>query len=326
MKPLVAALFREARQQAGPGSADAAPGSDWSDAEVAATVDDYLAMLTTEAAGQQYSKAAHRRELSQRLSASRTASAIEFKHQNISAAMIELGLPYIRGYRPMGNYQAALSAEIQRRLDADPRLLGRLRAGTEALTPGSQLQRTDPPRRAAGNRGRTTGGDRAGRHPDYGLLQEENSKRGALGEQLVVGYERRWLREQGRGDLAGRVRWTASEDGDGLGYDVLSYDTDGHVRHIEVKTTALGAEAPFYISSAELEFARSHLASYALYRVYAVLLATPRFFVLEGNDALQLELTPVTYRACLPAQIPAGEDRQSKAGAPTIQNAAHGLS
>lgn len=110
-----------------------------------------------------------------------------------------------------------------------------------------------------------------------GSFRRRTAKRGALGEQFVVGYERRRLREQGRGDLAGRVRWTASEDGDGLGYDVLSYDTDGHERHIEVKTTALGAEAPFYISSAELEFARRQLASYALHRVYAVQGDIPRF-------------------------------------------------
>lgn len=87
----------------------------------------------------------------------------------------------------------------------------------------------------------------------------------------------------------------------------MSYDTDGHERHIEVKTAALGAEAPFYISLAELEFARRHLASYALYRVYAVLLDPPQFFVPEGRKALDLELTPVAYRACLPAEIPAEE-------------------
>jgi hypothetical protein len=105
--------------------------------------------------------------------------------------------------------------------------------------------------------------------------------------------------------LADRVRWTASEDGDGLGYDVLSYNIDGYERHIEVKTTALGALTPFYLSSAELEFAHRHLQSYALYRVYAVLASPPRFFALQGNDVLQLELTPVTYRAYLPAQTSA---------------------
>jgi hypothetical protein len=72
--------------------ADGAAGTDWTGVEVPATVDDYLAMLTAEAAGQQYSKTVHRRVLRQRLSANRTDAAIEYKHQNISAVMIALGL------------------------------------------------------------------------------------------------------------------------------------------------------------------------------------------------------------------------------------------
>jgi hypothetical protein len=302
MKPTVAALFREARQESGPGPANAAVGTDWTAAEVAATVDDYLEMLAAEAMGQPYSKTEHRRALRQRLSANRTDSAIEYKHQNISAVMIALGLPYIRGYKPMGNFQEALSAEIQRRLQEDPTLLSQLQDSPTDAVPASPLQRTDPPQRAAGGRERGSTGNRPGRHPDYGLLHDENTRRGATGEQLVFDYERTWLRAHGRGDLADRVRWTAREDGDGLGYDVLSYGPDGHERYIEVKTTALGALTPFYLSSAELEFARCHLQSYALYRVYAVLDRPPQFFALQGNDVIQLELTPVTYRACLPAQ------------------------
>ena len=303
MKPLVAQLFRDARQLARPGFAGAAAGADWTATEVAAIVDDYLAMLAAEAAGQRYSKTGHRRALKLRLSANRSDSAIEFKHQNISAVMIMLGLPYIRGYKPMGNFQEALSAEIQRRLQEDPALLSQMQSRPADVLPASPLQRTDPPQRAAGTREQAPVANRPGRHPDYGLLHEENTRRGAAGEQLVIDYERTWLTGHGRGDLADRVRWTAREDGDGLGYDVQSYGIDGDERYIEVKTTALGALTPFYLSSAELEFAGCHVQSYVLYRVYDVLAWPPRFFALQGNDLAQLELTPVTYRACLPAQI-----------------------
>lgn len=98
------------------------PGSDWSDAEVEATVDDYLEMLVAEALGQKYSKAEHRRTLTRKLNPGRTESAIEFKHQNISAVMSKLGLPYIRGYKPRGNYQTQLERVVQRRLQ-DPQTL-----------------------------------------------------------------------------------------------------------------------------------------------------------------------------------------------------------
>ena len=303
MKPLVGQLFRDARQLARPGFAGAAAGADWTATEVAATVDDYLAMLAAEAAGQRYSKTEHRRALKLRLSANRSDSAIEFKHQNISAVMIMLGLPYIRGYKPMGNFQEALSAEIQRRLQEDPALLSQMQSRPADVLPASPLQRTDPPQRTAGTREQAPVANHPGGHPDYGLLHDENTRRGAAGEQLVIDYERTWLTEHGRGDLADRVRWTAREDGDGLGYDVQSYGIDGDERYIEVKTTALGALTPFYLSSAELEFADCHVQSYVLYRVYDVLARPPRFFALQGNDLARLELTPVTYRACLPAQI-----------------------
>ncbi len=83
---------------------------------------------------------------------------------------------------------------------------------------------------------------------------------------------------------------------------MLSYNIDGNGRYIEVKTTALGALTPFYMSSAELDFARKHPQSYAIYRVYEVLSNPPRFFVLQGDDIPELELTPVTYLARLPSQ------------------------
>ena len=62
----------------------------WSDAEVRATVADYLDMLRAEVAGEPYSKAKHRAELRTRLIA-RTDAAVEFKHQNISAVLDERG-------------------------------------------------------------------------------------------------------------------------------------------------------------------------------------------------------------------------------------------
>lgn len=303
MKPEVAKLFRDARHNVGN---HAEPGrGDWDAAEITATVDDYLVMLEAELAGQPYSKAAHRRALLLRLNPARTASAVEFKHQNISAAMLELGLPYIRGYKPMSNYQAALVTEIQRHLEAEPHLLRTLCEGTSAGTPpASPLQRTSPPSPPPRTAASARTSRRTGRHPDYGALDEENRRRGAQGEELVADYERSWLRQHSRPDLARRVRWTAREDGDGLGFDVLSYDLKGHEHYIEVKTTRLGAETPFYITSAELDFAQAHPGRYALYRVYDVL-RQPRFFALEGDISNALDLTAATYRAQIAAPAPA---------------------
>ena len=266
MRASTARLFRDARMKIDPGyDSGITRKADWSNAEVEATVADYLDMLVAETAGQRYSKADHRRRLRQQLNPVRTDSAIEFKHQNISAAMLDLGLPYIRGYKPLGNYQAALAAEIERRLRVGPQLLRALKTVTDEGTPaGSDLQRTPVPAPPAAGAAPAPGNQKKGRHRDYGLLQEENRRLGQQGEELVADFERAWLRDHGRPDLASRVQWAARDDGDGLGYDVLSFDLSGQERHIEVKTTALGAETPFYITSPELAFAQSHADRYAL--------------------------------------------------------------
>jgi hypothetical protein len=256
---------------------------EWNAAEVRAAVSDYLEMLAAEAAGQRYSKAEHRRRLLAKLSPGRTPQAIEFKHANISAAMIELGLPYIRGYKPRRNYQTELVSEIRRRVE-DGQLPTVLQAAP-VPEPGRGLKQAPVPRAPL-----------AARHIDYGLLQEENRRLGSDGEHLVFQFEVEQLRQSGRPDLADRVEWAARDRGDGLGYDVLSFDAAGNERHIEVKTTALGAQTPFYITSAELEFARSHPESFALYRVYDAR-SNPTFYALEGDITQAIDLMPTVYRA-----------------------------
>jgi hypothetical protein len=303
MKPTVARLFREARQNID--GTHVEPGSrDWSAAEIAAVVGDYLAMLQAEIAGQPYSVAGHRRALLPRLSPARTEAAVEYLHQSISTAMLDLGLPYLRSYQPVSSDQAILTAEIQRHLEADPALLQALRGRPDDGTPPhGRLQRMSPPASSVPPVSSAGTHDRTGRHPDYGLLHEENRRRGKLGEELVIDYERARLREQGRPDLADAIRWTAREDGDGLGYDVLSFDLNGRERYIEVKATAHGEGTPFYLSSAELDFAQHHADRYALYRVYDID-GEPRFFALRGDITAVLELIPVTYSARITATAP----------------------
>ena len=78
--------------------------TDWTREEVEATVASYLHMWLLEQAGQSYSKAEHSRALMQMLNG-RTKAAIEYKHQNISAILMEHGWQNIPGYKPRGNYR-----------------------------------------------------------------------------------------------------------------------------------------------------------------------------------------------------------------------------
>ena len=84
---------------------------DWSREEVEAIVADYLQMLTMELAGQAFSKTQHRKNLLQKLPG-RSDASVEFKHQNISAALIDIEFPYINGYKPRFNYQEPVLAKV----------------------------------------------------------------------------------------------------------------------------------------------------------------------------------------------------------------------
>ena len=84
---------------------------DWYKYEVEETVKDYFEMLSAELGGEHYNKTEHRKALLAKLK-KRSEVAIEFKHQNISAALIAKGLPYIEEYIPLGNYQSILDDAI----------------------------------------------------------------------------------------------------------------------------------------------------------------------------------------------------------------------
>jgi hypothetical protein len=80
-------------------------GSNWTDDELDLIVADYFSMLNDEASGVPFNKAQHNRVLRSKIG--RSQGSIEFKHQNISAVLQQLGLPNIQGYLPAANYQKA---------------------------------------------------------------------------------------------------------------------------------------------------------------------------------------------------------------------------
>ncbi len=99
----------------------------------------------------------------------------------------------------------------------------------------------------------------------------ENRKKmaiGEAGEYFVFKDEQARVKSYGLG-LENSVRWVSKEDGDGAGYDILSYDEHGHEIYIEVKTTTGKESDPFYITANELEASKVFAGQYWLYRVYA---------------------------------------------------------
>ena len=70
------------------------------------------------------------------------------------------------------------------------------------------------------------------------------------------------MNDFGRDDLSEKVNWDSKDMGDGLGYDILSYDIlpNGEEKEIfiEVKTTTGSINKPFDVSINEVEFSQEH--------------------------------------------------------------------
>ncbi len=67
-------------------------------------------------------------------------------------------------------------------------------------------------------------------------IKHQMEANGKLGEEFVLRAERKRLRQAKQRHLADAVRWV-SQESIGEGYDVLSFETDGTERYIEVKAT-----------------------------------------------------------------------------------------
>src|ERR1700675_3325227 len=100
---------------------DAKIGTNWQDDELDAIIADYFAMLAADLSGQPYVKSRHSAALMVQIG--RTHRSVEFKHQNISAVLDELGMPWIPGYKPKRNYQNAIFDAIDRYLTKHPAIL-----------------------------------------------------------------------------------------------------------------------------------------------------------------------------------------------------------
>ncbi|MEG3079117.1 DUF3883 domain-containing protein [Halomonas sp. 5021] len=276
----------------------------WSSSEVEATVATYRQMLVAELSGQNYNK----RELNRALMAQlhgRSASAIEFKHCNISAVLRDANCPYVDGYKPRSNYQQSL-VEVVEELLLRSELVdraARLAADLPVVdTTGLLDERiiVEPPRTTLPQKGvREFHADYSVRPPqkrDYLARETRNRELGLAGEHLVMRFEQQRLIKAGKEKLAERLEHVAITQGDGLGFDIRSFEPDGRDRLIEVKTTAFAKESAFFITPNELACSRAYSEHYHLFRLFNFRKG-PKLFCLKGDLQGQLWLEPDSYRA-----------------------------
>jgi hypothetical protein len=274
-------------------------GDPWSRVEAELAVVDYFQMLELEVRGDAFNKAERNAELRKKLTR-RSKSSVELKHQNISAILDELGLPFIRGYKPRGNVQELLREVVREQVDSQQNRLVSVIDNLEAASLPSERNYVgvlvDPPRPeyVAGISVRP----RIPRKLDFATRDETNRNLGRAGEEWVLGYEATRLGEVGYPELASQITWVSEDLGDGAGYDIKSFTDANLDRFIEVKTTNGGPLTPFIVSANELTFSKEATSAFFLYRLFQYS-SRPHIFILQGDLEETLSLVPTDYRARL---------------------------
>jgi hypothetical protein len=271
---------------------------DWTNKEVELIVQDYFKMFQLELEQQKYNKSEHRQTLIPLLN-NRSKGSVEFKHQNISAVLANMGQPFIKGYKPRSNYQQILEEKVARYL-REHRITFEEKferfADTVISTAYDQINFEtiidDEPEPSQVQE----------REPAYrpikiNYLEKEQNNRslGEKGEKLVIAYEKWRLIKAGRENLADRIEWISKDISDGTGYDILSKNTNGTDRYVEVKTTKLSKETPIYLTKTEIGFAKNKAKEFFLYRVFNFGLK-PQLFIKAGEYDSYCKIQPITFK------------------------------
>jgi hypothetical protein len=258
---------------------------DWTDIEVELIVADYFSMLKKELRGISYNKTQHRKAIMPLLN-DRSHGSIEFKHQNISAVISEMGYPFIKGYKPRVNFQRSkLVRIVDDYIRADFELEPLFESFSEKVPNVqpvfnySSILVKPPIVKEPKHKIQL---DRRPIKINFLEREQENKSLGEKGEFFVLEYERMSLINAGRPALAKKVEWVSNQRGDGLGFDILSKNLEGGDKFIEVKTTKLTKEAPFFFSVNELNFSIEHEPDFYLYRVFNFN-TLPQLFELKGR-------------------------------------------
>ena len=270
-------------------------GSDWRDDELDAIVSDYFEMLSAELGGKPYIKSKYAKTLMEKIG--RAHGSVEFKHQNISAVLDCLGMPWIRGYKPRTNFQNAIFEAIDRYLSAHPGIIDVLSAPPARPKEPAEVFVEAPalaPERIPPRLKRLV--------QKFDPVERDHRNRalGRAGEEFVIAVERKRLLAVERPDLARKIRWVSAEEGDGAGYDILSFGANGRERLLEVKTTNGPARTPFFLTRNEIAVAKERATAWRLYRVHCYAMG-PKIFSISPPLENSLFLSPESWSASFSA-------------------------
>lgn len=271
-------------------------GAPWTSTEIDVVVESYFRMLRAHLAETPYVK--RRENEFVRARTGRSSGSVERKFQNISAVLMDLGAgDFVRGYVPLRNAQHALRDAVGYRWSREPDIEAMMRgAAIQPIAESSwDLVWSEPPKFSV-----ELSPSLRGRSPvrtDFLKLDADNKALGLAGERAVVELERRALREMGLDRLARQVEHVSQTQGDGLGFDVLSFSPKGGEKYIEVKTTRKQKEFPFLVTRNEVDFSVEATDQFHLYRVFDFGRQTGGIFDMQGALAATCTLSPTVYVA-----------------------------
>ena len=269
-------------------------GTHWTTDEIEIIVEDYLDKLRMEMRGRYFNKAERNRMIQETLG--RSKGSIEYKHQNISAVMAMLGLPFIWGYKPAVNYQTRLFEVIEDKLKQD-NLVQRLADHVaEPSVPELGITFQQPPPKSPNHHKTSRTIRQILRNFDPATRDFRARVLGEAGEKFLFHAEQCRLHSAGQEDLAKEVRWVSKEDGDGAGFDILSFSELGEERWLEAKTTNGPLTTPFWISKNELRVSEERQDVFRLVRLYDFS-RTPAAYQLKPPLVDYVHLSPTTYFA-----------------------------
>lgn len=246
-------------------------GREWTGADLAVVVGDYVAQLEKTLAGKPVDRGAHDRAV--RFVTGKSDMPITWKQGEISAVLSLIGLPILRDQPPRWSYDAALLEAVEEQLAAKPALLSAAvrPASLFAAPPAVPLIEAAPPRPMPMDERLI----RVIQRFDMGGREADDRFLKGLGVSSIIAFEARRLSDRGRPDLAAKIR--PSRDGDPDGCDVIGFGLDETPRLIVVKTTLSGEVSPFGLSQAEFDLAEARPEAFRIRRVYD-LLGEARFY------------------------------------------------
>lgn len=268
------------------------PRSDWADWQNDLIVTEYFKLDRIQREGGRVVKTDLYEQLG--VQVGRKPGGVENKFQNISAVLASLQMEYARGLKPRPNIQQSLADAVERFLDANPLLVYGAPV-PPTVDPGEIVEVAVPERSPERPKIERTV-ERIARKYNYAERDARNRRLGQLGEQLVCERERLRLLRAGKASLAKHVRHVSLLDGDGVGYDIRSFEPTGEERLIEVKTTNGPATTDFFLSRTERDVSLERSDLWRLHRVH-LFSTSPRIFVMAAPLGRAVTLSPETWRA-----------------------------